>query len=64
MRHHFFTVLLATKTALKASMVEVVNVRGNSFRATGGAVDISIALAKKMVRISLETCANPVPSLK
>lgn len=40
----------------------LVTVQGESFRTAGGSVDSFIAMAKKVVRIALETSANPIPT--
>ena len=40
----------------------LVIVQGESFRTAGGSVDSFVSMAKKVVRVALETSANPVPT--
>jgi hypothetical protein len=37
----------------------LVTVQGESFRTSGGSVDSFVAMAKKVVKVALETSANP-----
>jgi hypothetical protein len=42
----------------------LVTIQGESFRTAGGSVDSFVDMAKKAVRVALETSANPTPTGK
>jgi Protein of unknown function (DUF3313) len=42
----------------------LVTVQGESFRTAGGSVDSFIAMAKSVVKVAMETSANPTPTSK
>jgi hypothetical protein len=42
----------------------LVTMQGESFRTGGGSVDSFIAMAKAVVKVALETSANPTPTSK
>jgi hypothetical protein len=42
----------------------LVTVQGESFRTASGSVDSFVAMAKKVVRVAMETSSNPTPTGK
>ena len=42
----------------------LVTIQGESFRTGSGSVDSFIEMAKKVVRVAMETSANPTPTGK